>query len=96
MTYHSEIRRHTTPSELKGERMELCWFGVDIQSPDREESGTEARHSQWPLTEPLVTALGPDLAQSPGSYFLCHPDLRLDEAWQYEGINQRARSCLRC
>lgn len=96
MTYHSEIRRHSTPSEFSGELLELRRFMTDMPSPDGEESGTEARHSQWPSAEPLITMLGPDLAQSPGSYFLCHPDLRLDEAWQYELQNQRARSCLRC
>ncbi len=96
MTYHSEIRRHTTPLEFSGELLELRRLMADMPGPDGEESESEARHSQWPLTEPRDTTLGHDLAQSPGSYFLCHPDLRLDEAWQHEVVNQRARSCLRC
>ncbi len=96
MTYHSEIRRHTIPFEFSGEQIEWSWFEAEMPSPDGEKLETEPRHDQWPSTAPRITRLGHDQAQSPESYFLCHPDQRLDEAWQGEILPQRGRSCLRC
>ena len=46
MTYHSEIRRHTTPLEFSGELLELRRLMADMPGPDGEESESEARHSQ--------------------------------------------------
>ncbi len=96
MTSHSEIRRHITPVEFSGEQLELRWFRAVMPRPDDEEPETEARHSQWLQAEPLITTPSHDPVQSPESYFLCHPDQRLDETWPRECWPQRGRSCLRC
>ena len=96
MNYHSEIRRHTTPLEFSGELLELRRLMADMLGPDGEESESEARHSQWLQAEPLITTPSHDPVQSPESYFLCHPDQRLGEAWPRELLPQRGRSCLRC
>ena len=96
MNYHSEIRRHITPVEFSSEQLEWRWFGADLPNPAGEEPETEARHSQWLQAEPLITTPSHDPVQSPESYFLCHPDQRLGEAWPRELLPQRGRSCLRC